>query len=166
MSPLGWMDSMPPLVSTGSIMPTQPADVREWSFEESGRNRRRSEATDGETLIVVQREWNGWRTAMVMLPDLEDVHWLQPNGAPRALIHAYVSCSKLRSGDLQHNCELMSAPHHLLVCVLKSHTAVYVFEGLARLASKAGPREMPQRSVAIASAERHIDVWATTESRT
>jgi hypothetical protein len=160
------MDSKAPLASTGCMVHTQTAVVQDGSLKESGGNRGRLEAADRETLVVVQREWNGWRTAMVMLTDLEDVRWLQPNGAPRPLIHAYVSCSKLQSGDLQHDCDLMSAPQRLLVCVLKSHTAPYVFENLARLASKADARQMPDRSVAIASAERDIDVLTTTESTT
>jgi hypothetical protein len=89
-------------------------------------------AADHETLVVVQREWNGWRTATVLLTDLEDIQWLQPNGAPRPLIHAHVSCTKLQSGELQHDCDVMTAPHYLMVCVLKSHTAPRVFEELAR----------------------------------
>ena len=89
------------------------------------------------TLVVVQREWNGWRTALASVADLEDVHWLQPAGAPRPLIHAYVPCAKLRSGNIPHDCDRASAPHHLLVCVLKSHTAPDVFEALTRRAGEA-----------------------------
>ena len=75
---------------------------------------------------------------MALLTDLHDIHWHQPPGAPRPLIHAYLSCSKLQSGNLLHDCEPMSAPHQLLVCLLKSHTAPWVFEDLARRASEAG----------------------------
>ena len=101
--------------------------------------------TDHPTLVVVQDEWNGWRTAMVPLADLEDVRWLQPSGAPRPLIHAHVSCSKLHPGDLRHTCD-GAAPHAVLVCVLKSHTAPHVFEELARRASSraAGPSSSPR----------------------
>lgn len=90
--------------------------------------------TDHPTRVVVQDQWNGWRTAMVLLADLEDVRWLQPAGAPRPLIHAHVSCSKLHPGDLRHTCD-GAAPHAVLVCVLKSHTAPRVFAELARRAS-------------------------------
>lgn len=86
---------------------------------------------DHRVQIVVQRDWYGWRTAMVDIDDLTNIHWFQPNGAPRALIHAYVPCTRLHSGDIPHDCNLTPAPHLLLVCVLKSHTAPSVFEGLA-----------------------------------
>jgi hypothetical protein len=110
------------------------ADAQDRSFEKLGRNRRRPEAADHETFVVVQREWNGWRTATVKLTDLGRIQWLRPGGAPRPLIHAYVSCSKLQSGDLEHDCDPMSAPHDVLVCVLKSRTIPQVFEELVRRA--------------------------------
>ena len=87
------------------------------------------------TLVVVQREWNGWQTALASVADLEDVHWLQPAGAPRPLIHAYIPCAKLRSGSIPHDCDRTS--HHLLVCVLKCHTTSDVFETLTRRAGEA-----------------------------
>ena len=157
------MDSQAPLASTGSMMPAQMADGRERSTNEPGCTGGRPDGIHRETRVVVHREWNGWRTAIVTLTDLQDVRWLQPNGAPRALIHACVSCSKLLSGDLQHDCDQASAPHRLLVCVLKRHAASDVFEKLARLASKAGTRQTAGRSVSIAFEERETDVLATTE---
>jgi hypothetical protein len=87
------------------------------------RARAYSTPLDERAEIAVQREWNGWRTAMVRVTDLQDIHWLQPNGAPRPLIHAYVSCTKIQSGDISHDCHSTSPPHSLLVCVLKSHAA-------------------------------------------
>lgn len=87
--------------------------------------------------VAVQRNWNGWRTATVPVGALEDIHWHQPHGAPRALIHAYVSCSNVRSGDLEHECDRTSAPHRILVCVLKCHTPAKVFAELADRASAA-----------------------------
>ena len=87
--------------------------------------------------VAVQRDWNGWRTATVSVGALEDIHWHQPHGAPRALIHAYVSCSNVRSGDLEHECDRTSAPHRILVCVLKCHTPAKVFAELADRASAA-----------------------------
>jgi hypothetical protein len=92
----------------------------------------------GGILVVVQREWNGWRTALASLDDLEDIRWLQPDGAPRPLIHAYLLCTRLQSGDLPHDCDASSGPHRLLVCVLKCHTAPGVFEALSSRASEGG----------------------------
>lgn len=125
------------LGSTDCMALTQPAGVQPESKESLG-NGGRSEAADHHTFVVVQREWNAWRTSMVTLADLKDIQWLHPAGAPRPLIHAYVDCSHFPASDLQHECDLNSAPHRLLVCVLKSHTAPYVFDELARRASERG----------------------------
>jgi hypothetical protein len=97
--------------------------------------------TDRETpvdnrTVVVQRDWNGWRTATVLMEDLQDVHWFQPRGAPRPLIHAHVCCSKILSGEIPHDCAPTPVPHRVRVCVLKSHTAQRVFEKLAGLADE------------------------------
>ncbi len=89
-------------------------------------------------LVVVQRDWNGWRKAMTPMTALEDVHWHQPAGAPRPLIHAYVSCRDLVSGDVPHDCCGDHAfAHRLLVCVLRQHTAPSVFERLVARANAA-----------------------------
>jgi hypothetical protein len=85
-------------------------------------------------LIRVQREWDGWRTAEVRLNDLQDVHWFQPAGAPRPLVHAYVSCDSVMSGDLPHDCHCTPAPHRLLVCVLKRHTTGRAYSEMVRRA--------------------------------
>jgi hypothetical protein len=90
---------------------------------------------DASTLVIVQREWDGWRTAQVRLGDLEDVHWFQPPRAPRALIHAYVNCSSIVSGELPHECRQGSEPHRLLVCVIKIHTAPWIYDELASRAN-------------------------------
>ena len=87
-----------------------------------------------ETLVVVQQEWNGWRTATVRLSDLQEVRWGQPPGAPRPLLQARVACDSIRSGELPHACVETPAPHHLQVWVLKRHAAPSVFEELARRA--------------------------------
>jgi len=84
--------------------------------------------------VVVQREWNGWRTATARMTELEDLHWYHPEGAPRPLLHGYVSCRALTHGVLQHDCDGMT-PHWLLVCVLKCHTAAPVFDNLVALAA-------------------------------
>jgi hypothetical protein len=86
-------------------------------------------------IVAVQSEWNGWRTAMVRAAHLEDVHWEQPTGALRPLLHAVVGCDRLQSGEIAHHCELTPPPHRLLVCVLKSHTPTAVFDELSKRAS-------------------------------
>ena len=87
-------------------------------------------------LVVVQRDWKGWKKAMAPLQSLQNVHWHQPHGAPRPIIHAYVSCADLASGDVPHECSAVGAPHRLLVCVLKCHTAPSVFDELVRRAEQ------------------------------
>ena len=88
-------------------------------------------------LIAVQTMWNGWRTALVRVGDLENLHWFQPIGAPRALLHAELPCTALRSGSVPHQCDPASRPHRLMVCVIKSHVTASIFESLA---SQAGER--------------------------
>jgi hypothetical protein len=91
-----------------------------------------------ETLIPVQQEWNGWRLAEVRIKDLQDVHWFQPPGAPRALLHGYVSPSTVVSGDLvQQNSGV--APDRLLVCVIKCHMAAPIYTALAARADQGRP---------------------------
>lgn len=91
-----------------------------------------------ETLIRVQSAWDGWRNAEVRFNDLRDVHWLQPARAPHALVHGSISCSNIVTGDIPHDCDRRSAPHRLLVCILKRHTIPTVYAELAR---RAGERQ-------------------------
>jgi hypothetical protein len=91
------------------------------------------DAPDG-ALVTVQCEWNGWRSALVRAADLEDIHWAQPAGAPRALLHARVRCDKVVSGVLPHDCAPGMAAHDLVVCILKCRTAVGVYDALTRCA--------------------------------
>ena len=86
-------------------------------------------------LVVVQGDWRDWRTAMVRLTDLENIHWSQPSGAPRPLIHATVCCETIVSGAIAHEC-LAPCSHSLVVCVLRCHTSPWVFEELARRAGE------------------------------
>jgi hypothetical protein len=69
------------------------------------------------------------------LSDLQEVHWSQPTGAPRRLVHGYVSCTSIMAGDLPHNCDRTVPPHRLLVCVIKSHTCESVYAELERRAN-------------------------------
>ena len=91
---------------------------------------------EDETLIRVQRDWNGWRTGEVRLGDLQSVHWFQPSRAPRPLVHGYISCASIVSGDIAHDCHLSDPPHRLLVCVLKSHNVPVAYVELARRADE------------------------------
>jgi hypothetical protein len=91
---------------------------------------------EDETLIRVQRDWDGWRTGEVRLGDLQSVHWFQPSRAPRPLVHGYISCASIVTGDIPHDCHLSEAPHRLLVCILKSHTVPRVYVELARRADE------------------------------
>jgi hypothetical protein len=93
---------------------------------------------DGRTIEVVA-EWNGWRTADVLVSDLENVHWFQPVGAPRPLLHAYALCTQLKAGELGHDCGLERAegPHRLRLCILKSHTPSSTYRELAARADEA-----------------------------
>ncbi|HJZ76859.1 MAG TPA: hypothetical protein VKE51_34235 [Vicinamibacterales bacterium] len=89
---------------------------------------------DVGTLVPVRCSWNAWQTAEVRLGDLEGIHWYQPAGAPRPLVHAYVDCTKMR-GLIAHDCQKTPAPHRLLVCVLKRHLAPPAYSELVRLAA-------------------------------
>jgi hypothetical protein len=94
--------------------------------------------TDDELIVPVRRAWNGWQTAEVRLGELHGIHWHQPAGAPRPLIHAYVDCTRTQ-GQIAHDCGTTPAPHRLLVCVLKRHAMPIAYRELVRLAA-ADPR--------------------------
>ena len=96
-----------------------------------------------EMLVCVQREWDGWQTAEVLLRDLQNIHWFRPDRAPRPLVHGYVSCSSITGGTLPHKCDGTEGPHTLLVCVLKCHIAPSVYEEVTRRADcKSRAREL------------------------
>jgi hypothetical protein len=116
-----------------------------------------------EMLIRVQSEWNGWRNAEVRLGDLRDVHWFQPTRAPHALVHGYIFCSNIVIGDLQHDCDRRSAPHRLLVCILKSHTLATVYAELAQRADER--RTLHWIDAAIAGVRRCSSTPADTRRR-
>lgn len=92
--------------------------------------------TMDEMLVCVQREWDGWQTAEVRLANLHNIHWFQPHRAPRALLHGYISCASITTGEIPHNCERTEGPHRLLVCVLKRHSAPSVYAEIARRADE------------------------------
>ena len=93
---------------------------------------------DNTTHVSVQLEWNGWQSADVRVDDLENVHWWQPPGAPRALLHAYVMSAKLNAGECVGSTNANdSLQQRLLVCVLKSHTPPATYSALV---SRSVPR--------------------------
>jgi hypothetical protein len=92
--------------------------------------------SDQEALICVQGAWNGWKTAEIRLSDLEHVHWLQPERAPRQMVHGYISCGNLLSGDIPHECDGASGPHRLLVCVIKHHNTATAYAEVSRRANQ------------------------------
>lgn len=106
------------------------------------------------TRIAVQRDWDEWRQAEVLLGDLEGIHWLQPARAPRPLIHARVSCTKLLAGEVPHDCHLTPGPHELLVCVLRRHTAPDVYEELQARAGELRMFTGPSDAAAVPAADK------------
>jgi hypothetical protein len=101
-----------------------------------------------DMLIRVQSDWNGWRSATLRLRDLEDVHWFQPARAPRALLHGYVSCVRLAADRSLHDCDRASAPHRLLVCVLKRPTMPAAYSVLTRRADERPTWTLDTRALA------------------
>jgi hypothetical protein len=58
------------------------------------------------------------------------VHWYQPFGATHPLLHAFISCADIVTGDIPHACERGPGCHRLLVCILKRHTVSSVYTAL------------------------------------
>jgi hypothetical protein len=90
-----------------------------------------------DDLVRVQSDWKDWRTAEVRLRDVTGLHWSQPAGAPHALLHGYITCMSIISGDIPHRCDESATPHRLLVCVLKRRTPPPVYAVLALQADAA-----------------------------
>ena len=91
-----------------------------------------------DLLLRVHAAWNGCRSADVRLANLRDLHWRRPVGAPRPLLHAYIACPDVISGTLPHACDPDTAPHRMLVCILKRHTMTGVYDLLASRAGMPG----------------------------
>jgi hypothetical protein len=100
--------------------------------------------SDSAKIVRVQTDWKGWRTADIRLSDLQEIHWSQPSGAPRRLVHGYVSCANIAAGVLPHECD-GGRPHRLKVCVIKSHTCAAVY---AELEQYANARDMTEQRAA------------------
>ena len=80
--------------------------------------------------ISVRLHWDSWQAVNVAVEDLEEIHWAQPSGGPRELLHGYVSCARISPGALPHDCKPSDGPHKLLVCILKGHTPAIVYAEL------------------------------------
>jgi len=106
--------------------------------------RRKTMASDQ---VPIRFAWNGWQKAEVRVDCLEDIHWLQPAGAPRCLIHAYIWCTHIVGRDIPHHCGDTDGPHRLLICVIKHDVSSITYEELSRRATGLAP-------LSIACAER------------
>ena len=87
-----------------------------------------------EMLVKVYASWNGWATAEVPLAKLKNVHWLQPERAQHEFLFGSISCADIVTGHIPHDCDHRSAPHNLLVCVLKRHVVSRTYAELVRSA--------------------------------
>ena len=104
-------------------------------------------------LVTVRPEWNAWRTAMVKWTDLEGVHWAQPHGAPRQLLHAYVSPKKLLSGNIVER--VATGSPRIKVCVLRCDTLPSVFQALSQRALSTTSTRVMLTSQPLASVSPH-----------
>ena len=89
-----------------------------------------------DMLLCLHRDWKSGASATARFADLHDVHWHQPPGAPHSMVHGYVLCTQIASGGIPHDCDPVSAPHRLDVCVLKKHAMTAVYAELARVADR------------------------------
>jgi hypothetical protein len=53
------------------------------------------------------------------------------------MVHGYVACADIVTGQIPHDCDPTTAPHRLNVCVLKKHTIPIIYAELVRLADQA-----------------------------
>ena len=107
---------------------------------------------DADTLIPVYDAWNGWHNAEVRLGAIRDLHWSLPEHAPRQLLYGVVSCTDIVSGRIPHDCVNATAPHTLVVCVLKRHVVSDAYAALVRGARAAGHLvATTEKSIASAS---------------
>jgi hypothetical protein len=106
--------------------------------------------------IRVTSDWNGWHGAEVRLRDIHGLHWRQPDGAPKPLLHGYVACTDVLNGDMPHQCELRSAPHPLLVCIIRRHTVPALYAELVRRIDDPQPESHDRVRPSLADVARSI----------
>jgi hypothetical protein len=92
-----------------------------------------------DMLIRIYDSWNGWQNAEVRLRSLRGIHWRQPAHAPHELLFGFVSCCDIVTGRIPHDCDEDSAPHDLLVCVLKRHVVASAYAVLQARSVTASP---------------------------
>jgi hypothetical protein len=112
-----------------------------------------------EMSLGLRADWKHCQTASTRFADLHDVHWHQPPGAPHAMVHGYVACTDIVTGHIPHECDPMTSPHRLHVCVLKRHTIPEVYAELVRLADRrtafrVGYQPIEMRTITPAGARR------------
>lgn len=87
-----------------------------------------------DTLIRVQADWTAWQSAEVPVDDIHGLYWFRPRGAPQSLLHGQISCTSIVRGEIPHECNPATAPHRLLVCILKRHALPAAYLELVRRA--------------------------------
>lgn len=90
-----------------------------------------------ETVVRVRSGWDSWQAADIGIDSLRGVHWRQPLGAPRPIIHASVDCTDTLARALPHDCSRADGAHRVLVCVLKHDCIGPVYRELAAMADAA-----------------------------
>jgi hypothetical protein len=102
---------------------------------------------NNDVAISITAPWDHWQSAQIRLNAFGEPHWWQPTGAPKPLLHGYVSCADIVSGTPMHACDPLSAPHRLHVCVLKRHNVPSIYAALAARADRVpmapGPHPSP-----------------------
>jgi len=86
-----------------------------------------------DLVVNVHDRWNGCHGADVRVGALRLVQWHRPDRAPHEMVHGYVLCSDIISGQIPHECDHRT-PHQLFVCVLKKHATAMVYDELVRRA--------------------------------
>jgi hypothetical protein len=102
-----------------------------------------------DDIIRVHAQWNGWQSVEVRFADIARLHWFRPSSAPQAIVHGYIPCSKIIAGNIAHACDRLSAPHQLLICILKRHACPSVYSKLAQLADAASGAAIPSRTTEV-----------------
>lgn len=79
-------------------------------------------------------------------------HWSEVSGgvharSPYAMIHGYMSCDALISGDLAHSCRHGRGPHSIKICVVRKDNDPAVFKQVSTLAGPKPERESSKKHV-------------------
>jgi hypothetical protein len=93
--------------------------------------------------VTARRRWNAPQATQVALDALWDIHYRNEAGGvcsamPRAFLCAHVWCDHVSAGAFGHVCRDGPAPHDLLVFILRSDNALYLYEELLQKARNPG----------------------------